>query len=118
METRIVKEKITRARLKVLAPVEWGGLIKAAVDLEQEIIGVGGEFHSEIEAKLITEEHSLRENTWGINLDLNQSKESESFVEFDSMINLKPLLGNKSRDVLNPETRKRIKIIIDRLISD
>ena len=118
METRIVKDKIALDELKSLAPKTWGGVIKAVVDIEQEIMGVGGEFHSEIETRLIEEEGSARENTWGINLDLNEPKGSSNLIEFDSMINLKPLLGNKSRNVENQETRIRIKEIVNRLVAE
>jgi hypothetical protein len=41
----------------------------------------------------------------------------ENFIEFDSMINLRPRRGNKSRGVENEEIRKKIIEIISRLVS-
>lgn len=41
---------------------------------------------------------SKRNNTWGINLHLN--KTGDEFIEFDSMVNLKPLSGNTMRESL------------------
>lgn len=116
METRIVKDKITLEELKALAHEQFGNVIKAVVDIEQEIMGVGGEFHSEIEALLIEKEGSERNNTWGINLVLDEA--GEEFIEFDSMINLKPLLGNKTRDVEDQETRRRVREAVKKLVYD
>ena len=114
MEIRIVKDRISLDELKALAHKQYGDIIKAVVDVSTGIMGVGGEFHSEIEALLMEKEGAERENTWGINLALNET--GDSFIEFDSMVNLKPLLGNKSRGVENPEVRKKIKTIVDRLV--
>lgn len=116
METKIVKDNITRDELRVLAHEQFDNIIKAVVDVEQEIMGVGGEFHSEIEALLIVKEGSERNNTWGINLTLDET--GDEFIEFDSMINLKPLLGNKSRDVENQETRRRVREVVKKLVYD
>jgi hypothetical protein len=40
----------------------------------------------------------------------------EDFIEFDSMVNIKPGFGNRSRDVENPEIKEKIKKIISQLI--
>lgn len=109
--TKIVTDTITISELKVLAHEMYGDVIKAVVDVEQGLLGVGGEFHSEIE-RILTEQHGARrENTWGINLLLDKS--GDDLIEFDSMINLKPALGNRTRDVEDEATRKRIRTIVD-----
>lgn len=115
METRIVKDRITKEELKALAHEQYGDIIKAAVDVEQEIMGVGGELHVDIQSLLIDKENSQGENTWGINLYLE--KTGEDFVEFDSMINLKPSLGNKTRSVENIEIQNKIKEIVNKLVT-
>lgn len=114
MEIKIVKDAITISELMSLAQNQFGNVIKAVIDTEQEIMGVGGEFHSEIEALLIEKEKSERNNTWGVNLILDEA--GDNFVEFDSMINLKPLLGNKTRDVENQATRIRIRNVVKKLV--
>jgi len=43
--------------------------------------------------------------------------QGDEFVEFDSMINLRPSQGNRSRGVDNPETRRRIIEIVSRLVA-
>lgn len=109
-KTKIVTSTISIPELRSLAHEFYGDVIKAVVDVGQEILGVGGEFHSEIERILIENNNSKREDTWGINLLLDKS--GDDFIEFDSMINLKPAYGNRSRDVENEEIRKKISAIV------
>lgn len=40
----------------------------------------------------------------------------DNFIEFDSMINLRPAEGNRTRGIDNPEIRKKIIEIIDKLV--
>jgi len=82
-EIRIVEHTITVPELKTLAHEFYGDIIKAVVDVRQEIMGAGGEFHSEIERLLTEEKSSRREDTWGINLLLD--KTGDDFIEFDSL---------------------------------
>lgn len=51
----------------------------------------------------------------GINLYLFRYPK-EDWVEFDSMINLRSSFGNKTRGVDDPEIRKKIVEIVNRLI--
>ena len=115
METRIVKDEITLDELKILAHEQYGDIIKAVVDIEQGFMGVGGELHVDIQSILIEKENSESQDTWGINLYLD--KTGNDFIEFDSMINLKPILGNKSRSVENVEIQSKIREIVDKLVN-
>ena len=115
METRIIKDRITLDELRSLAREQYGDIIKAVVDVEQGIMGVGGELHVDIQSLLIEKEHARGDTTWGINL--HPDKTGDDFIEFDSMINLKPLLGNRSRDVGDETVRSKIKEIVAKLIA-
>ncbi|OGI63845.1 hypothetical protein A3A95_00150 [Candidatus Nomurabacteria bacterium RIFCSPLOWO2_01_FULL_39_18] len=114
MKTRIVKDKIGRIELNTLAHEQYGDIIKAVVDIKQGIMGVGGELHVDIQSLLIEKENSRGEDTWGINLYLE--KMGDDFIEFDSMINLKPNLGNRIRGIENQEIKESIRQIISKLI--
>lgn len=114
METKIVKDSITRSELRSLAHEQYGDIIKAVVDIEQGIMGVGGELHVDIQSLLIEREHARGDTTWGINL--YPEKTGGEFIEFDSMVNLKPALGNMTRGVGNESIRNNIKEIIGRLV--
>ena len=114
METKIVKEGITREELQTLAHEQYGDLIKAVVDVTQGIMGVGGELHVDIQSLLIEQAGSKGDTTWGINLYLD--KTGDDFIEFDSMVNLKPLLGNRTRGVEDEAVRTMIRTIVARLV--
>lgn len=115
MDIKVVKDKISREELSQVAREGFGELVKAVVDLEQEIMAVGGELHADEEALLMEKFASKRENTWGINI--YPGKPEEKWIEFDSMINLKPALGNRSREVEAEEIRKKIIKIVKKLVS-
>lgn len=103
---KIIKEKITVRELREMAKAQFVDLVKAVVDVEQEIMAVGGELHADEEVLLMEKEGSKREHTWGINL--YPEKRGKEFIEFDSMINLKPAFGNRSRGVRNPKIREKM----------
>lgn len=115
METKIVKEKISREELRALAHEQYGDIIKAVVDVDQAIMGVGGELHVDIQSLLIEKESSRGDTTWGVNLYLG--KTGDDFIEFDSMINLKPLLGNRSRGVEDAKIREKVREVVERLVA-
>lgn len=97
-----------------MANEEFGDLVKAVVDVQQEIMAIGGELHADEETLLSEQHESKREDTWGINL--YPKKPESEWIEFDSMVNIKPQHGNRSRDVENLEIRETIKKIVKKLI--
>ena len=115
MEIRIVKDLIGREELKHIAEKQFGQLVKVVVDVEQGIMAIGGELHADEEALLMEREGSKREYIWGINL--YPEKSGDDLIEFDSLINLKPSFGNRSRGVDNPEIQEKIRNIIKKLVS-
>ncbi len=114
MDIKIVKERISLEELSEMAKGLFGDFVKAVVDIEQGIMGVGGELHADIEVKLMEECASKRENTWGINIYPKIS--GEDMIEFDSMINIKPFLGNRTRGVENIQIQDRIRKLCASLI--
>lgn len=110
---KIVEDKISIKELNKMAKKMFGNLVKAVVDIEKEIMAVGGELHSD-EQELLIEKGSKQENLWGINL--YPEIKDENWIEFDSMINLKPLFNNRTRGVENPELKEKIINIVNKLI--
>lgn len=115
MEIKIIKKPISRVELKKAVGDNFGDIVKAVVDVEKEIMAIGGEMHMDELELLIKKENSNHQNIWGINL--LTEKEDDQFIEFDSMVNLKPAFGNHTRGVDNPEIQKKIIEIVNRLIS-
>lgn len=116
MEIRVIKEPITREELKRIAQERYGDLVKAVVDIEQGIMAVGGEMHADEEVVLMEQEGSQREHTWGINL--LPAELGDEFIQFDSMINLKPGFGNRTKNIDNGEIRGKIVALVQRLIKE
>jgi hypothetical protein len=110
---KIIKNKISIEELKQIAEETFGDLVKAVVDIEKGIMAIDGELHSDEEALLI-ENGSNQHNLWGINLYPNNNKENR--IEFDSIINVRPLQKNKTRDIDNPEIKQKIIQIVNNLI--
>jgi len=111
---KIVKDKIEILELKKMAEKMFGNLVKAMVDVEKNIIAVDAPMHADLLEFLIKEENSEPKDLWGVNI--YPEKLGEDFIEFDSIMNLKPGLGNKTRGVESEEIRKKIIGIIDKLI--
>jgi hypothetical protein len=114
-EIKIVKDSISKKKLSDIAKKQFGDLVKAVVDVEQGIMAIGGEMHADEEVVLMEQEGSKREYTWGINL--YPEKSGEALIEFDSIVNLKPSFGNRSRGIDNPEIKEKIRNIVEKLVS-
>lgn len=114
MRTYIIKEPITLPRLKEITEEGFGNFVKAVVDVAQGIMALSGELHVDIEVLLIEKEDTKQENAWGINI--YPDSEGDDFIEFDSMINLKPALGNRTRNIDNLEIQQKIRSIVSNLI--
>jgi hypothetical protein len=112
-EMEIIREKIGVDRLRQMAEQMFGNLVKAVVDVEKRIMAVDGELHSDEEAILL-QQGSKQRDLWGINIYPDET--GDSFIEFDSMINIKPSSGNRTRGIDNPEVRKKISDIVEGLI--
>ena len=109
----IVRDRISLADLEVIAKAQFGDLVKAVVDIERGVMAIGGELHADEEA-LLLEDGSTQRHLWGINL--YPAISDESWIEFDSMINIRPSYGNRSRSVDDAETRKAIAAVVGRLV--
>lgn len=110
---KIVNSKMKLTELKEMAPRMFGNLVKAVVDVEKEIMVIDAELHADEEALLI-ERGSNQKNLWGINL--YPEKSGDEFIEFDSMINLRPSQDNRSRGIEDIKIREKIVSIVNKLI--
>src|SRR5687768_5805935 len=111
---KIIKDKIGISELKEMAGKMFGNLVKAMVDVDRGIMAVDAPLHSDLMDLLIEQENLEPKNLWGINM--YPEKVGDDFIEFDSMMNLKPALGNKTRGVEDENIRKRIIEIVNKLV--
>jgi len=110
---KIIRDKIKLFELKEMAQNIYGNMVKAVVDVEKGLMAIGGELHSDEEESLL-EDGSRQKDLWGINI--YPDKSGDEFIEFDSMINIKPSQNNRSRGVDDLKIREKIIKIINSLI--
>ncbi|MDR0789401.1 MAG: DUF5674 family protein [Bacteroidales bacterium] len=106
---QIIGSSISINELKKIAENTFGDMIKGVVDVSNNVLAIDAELHSDIEAYLLTN-NSKQDNLWGINLYPYEA--GDDFLEFDSMINIRPRQGNKSRGVDNVQIQEKIKEIV------
>jgi hypothetical protein len=94
----------------------FGDLVKADVDVARDIVVVDAELHADIEAFML-KNGSKQNDLWGINLHPDNFG-TDDFIEFDSMINIRPRQGNRSRYVEDAPARAKIKEIIAEVVHE
>lgn len=110
---KILEETITRDELRRMAAGRFSQFVKGVVDVEKKLVAVDAELHSDLEA-LLLETGSKQKDLWGVNF--YPDVQGEDFIEYDSMINLRPSQGNHSRGVDNADTRKKIAGVVGKRI--
>ena len=114
MPIRIVSEPVDLDELRALAQQQFGDFVKAVVDVRRGVMAIGAELHADEEAVLL-EAGALQADLWGINLYPDRAE--PELVEFDSMINVRPSQGNRSRGVDDAAVRRRIGEIVGSLVT-
>lgn len=72
------------------------------------------EMHADGEMFMLGE-GSQQEHLWGINI--HPELEGDELIEFDSVINIRPSQGNRSRGIDNKELQEKIKKIVFKLVT-
>lgn len=107
-------DTITLAELNKMAETMYGNLVKGVVDIKQSLIVLDAEMHVD-EEQFLLEQGSKQSDLWGINL-YPANYGTADFVEFDSMINIRPRQNNMSRSVSDPEIQKKIISLIQKAV--
>jgi hypothetical protein len=98
MGMEIITSKISKQERINMAQHFFGDMVKGVVDVERQTLALDAELHADLET-LLLENASQQEHLWGINL--YPDIESDDFLEFDSLINIRPAQNNRSRSVEN-----------------
>jgi len=110
---KIIDNTISKQELVELAEESFSDFVKAVVDIEKQIMVIDAELHSD-EESLLLQEGSKQINLWGINI--YPTKNSDEWIEFDSVINIRPRLKNFSRFVEDESIQKEIIAIVNNLV--
>ena len=106
-------DRISVSELQAMSEKMSEPLVKGVVDTNDRLLVVDAEMHVDQEQFLL-ERGSKQSCLWGINLWPEQFG-TDGFVEFDSMINIRPWQNNRSRSVDDDALRERIiEIVIEK----
>jgi Protein of unknown function (DUF5674) len=108
-DIKIITSPISKEELLQFAEQRFGDMVKGVIDIDTGIMVLGEELHADEEAILL-ENGSSQEDLWGFNIYINESFPDN--IEFDSMINIRPSQGNRSRSVEDPEIQTRILALL------
>ena len=112
MNPEIIKEKISKKELEKHLDV-FGEMIKVVVDIEREIMTIGGSLHADGE-KFLLENGSKQDNIWGANL-YPDAKDKDKII-YESLINIRPNQNNRAMEVQDVIIRRKIEKIINKLL--
>ena len=110
----IIREALPFEDLKQMAARMFGDFVKAVVDVDRGLLAVDAELHADLEA-LLLQDGSAQRSLWGINL--YPEVQGDQFIEFDSMINMRPSQANRSRGVEDEAIRRRIIAVVEKRIA-
>ena len=110
----IITKNLKWDELKQMASARFGNMVKAVVDVDKEALALDAELHSDLEA-LLLENGSTQKNLWGINL--YPDMRGDEFIEYDSMINVRPGQGNRTRSIDSEEIRKKIVAVVGKRVA-
>jgi hypothetical protein len=106
---RIVETTIPESELRILGNDFYGHMIKGVVDIAREIIAFGGEYHMDAN-KILIENGSNQADVWGFNWYFDVPNDKK--IEYTSLINIRPLQGNRGMEVKDVTIRERIGAIV------
>jgi hypothetical protein len=110
MDIQIVTTKVSLSELRNIAKVFHKSMIKGVVDIENEIIAFGGEYHMDANNVLI-DNGSSQANLWGFNIIFEQPR--ELWIEYTSLINIRPQAKNFDMEVQDESVREKMRRIIN-----
>lgn len=106
-----LRQKVSSSQIKDMLQ-EYDGMIKIVVDIRQRILSGGGEMHADCEAVLL-ESGSEQDDLWGANW-----YPSEQRIEFESLINIRPRMGNRSIILQDENLRKQVEDVTRSILGD
>jgi hypothetical protein len=104
LHARATSEQI-QGMLQELAPT-----IKIVVDVRRRTLAGGGSMHSDCETALL-DEASEQDDLWGANWFPEEQR-----IEFESLINIRPRLGNRGIVIQDEGLRRSIEAVTRELL--
>jgi hypothetical protein len=109
----LINSKINISEIKDLLGNYFDDMVKAVIDIKKELLVIDSSLHTD-EESLLLENGSKQDDLWGINL--YPLRNIDEWIEYESIINIKPQLGNRSIIIQSEEIKEKINEILDRMI--
>jgi hypothetical protein len=100
----LLKQPATELQIKAML-TEYESMIKIVVDIRHRSLAGGGEMHSDCESVLL-DDGSEQDDLWGANWYPDEQR-----IEFESLINIRPRLGNRSILIQDESIRQKVETI-------
>jgi len=100
----ILRDKPTSGQVAEMMK-EYETMIKIVVDIRRHILAGGGEMHSDCESVLL-DDGSEQDDLWGANW-----YPAGQEIVFESLINIRPRLGNRSILIQSDELRQQVESV-------
>ena len=100
----LLKEKTTPIQVQEMLK-EYEGMIKIVVDIRRRFLSGGGEMHADCESVLL-DDGSEQDDLWGANW-----YPTEQRIEFESLINIRPRLGNRNILIQDESLRNHVESV-------
>jgi len=110
---KIIDKPIPIVKVKKMAKAMFGDFVKAVVDIDKKTMAIDAELHSDQEALLLSK-GSKQQNLWGINLYPEET--DDNFIEFNSVINIRPSVDNLSTTIGDQKIKDQITKIVNTLV--
>jgi hypothetical protein len=84
---------------------QYDNMVKIVVDIRRRCLSGGGEMHADCETILL-DNGSEQDDLWGANW-----YPIEQRIEFESLINIRPRLGNRSIIIQDENLRRQVETV-------
>jgi len=108
-------QRIDPAELRRLVNAYFDDMVKYVVDVEQQLIAIGGEMHADAEQVLL-DTGSRQADLWGANY--YPGRGPQGCIEYTSLINIRPATGNRGMELLDPALREKLRAITFALLGE
>ncbi len=110
---RLIDSPISLDEFRSTCYSTFDRMVKIDIDIERKIIAADAEMHADLE-EILLEAGSKQEDVWGANIYPEEL--DDAYIEYTSLINIRPSVGNNSMEVESVEIRSKIKEIVESLI--
>lgn len=107
----LLKEKTDPAQIQDMLQ-EYENMIKIVVDIRRRRLAGGGEMHADCESILL-EDGGEQDDLWGANWYPGEER-----IEFESLINIRPRLGNRNIVIQDEELRKKVEAVAREILGN